>query len=86
MGIVNAIAPRGRLEETLARFTSRFTEKSGAALRVAKKALRVAEERPFGPALEAIERLYLDELMRTRDAREGISAYLEKREPKWEDR
>lgn len=86
MGLVNAVAPRGKLEGTLARYASRFTEKSGVALRLAKKALRIAEERPFGPALAAIEKVYLDELMRTKDAQEGIKAYLEKREPKWEDR
>ena len=86
MGLVNAVAPRGKLEETLARYASLFTEKSGAALKIAKRALRIAEERPFGPALEAGERLYLDELMRTKDAVEGIQAHLEKREPRWEDR
>jgi cyclohexa-1,5-dienecarbonyl-CoA hydratase len=86
MGLVNAVAPRGHLEETLERFISLFTEKSGSALRIAKRALRVAEERAFGPALQETERLYLEELMKTRDAREGIEAYLAKREPKWEDR
>jgi cyclohexa-1,5-dienecarbonyl-CoA hydratase len=86
MGLVNAVAPRGSLDTTLERFISRFSEKSGAALRIAKRALRAAEERAFGPALEENERLYLEELMRTRDAREGIEAFLAKREPEWEDR
>jgi cyclohexa-1,5-dienecarbonyl-CoA hydratase len=86
MGLVNAVAPKGKLEDTLALYASRFTEKSGAALRIAKRALRVAEDRPFGPALEAIEKLYLEDLMGTRDAVEGIRAHMEKRQPKWEDR
>jgi cyclohexa-1,5-dienecarbonyl-CoA hydratase len=86
MGLVNAVAPRGKLEDTLALYASRFTEKSGAALRIAKRALRIAEERPFGPALEAIEKLYLEDLMRTKDAVEGVRAHMEKRQPKWEDR
>ena len=86
MGLVNALAPRGKLEETLDRFVARFTEKSSAALRLAKRALRVSEDAAFGAALEAIERLYLDELMRTHDAEEGIRAFIEKRQPKWEDR
>ena len=86
MGLVNALAARGKLEETLDRFVARFTEKSGAALRVAKRALRVSEDAAFGAALEAIERLYLDDLMRTRDAEEGIQAFIERRQPKWEDR
>jgi cyclohexa-1,5-dienecarbonyl-CoA hydratase len=86
MGLVNALAPRGRLEETLDRFVARFIEKSGAALRIAKRALRVSEDAAFGSDLAAIERLYLDELMRTRDAEEGIRAFIERRPPKWEDR
>ena len=36
--------------------------------------------------LDAVERLYLEELMATRDAVEGLTAFLEKRPPVWEDR
>jgi cyclohexa-1,5-dienecarbonyl-CoA hydratase len=86
MGLVNALAPKGGLEETLDKFTARFTEKSVAALRLAKRALRVSDETSFGPDLDETERLYLDDLMRTRDAEEGIKAFLERRPPKWEDR
>jgi cyclohexa-1,5-dienecarbonyl-CoA hydratase len=86
LGLVNALAPRGKLEDTLDRFTARFTEKSVAALRIAKRALRASEETTFGAALEQTERIYLEDLMRTHDAEEGIRAFLERREPKWEDR
>ncbi len=86
LGLVNALAPRGKLEETLDRFTARFTEKSIAALRIAKRALRVSEEAIFGERLAQTERIYREDLMRTRDAEEGIQAFLERRQPKWEDR
>ncbi|HEY7728398.1 MAG TPA: enoyl-CoA hydratase/isomerase family protein, partial [Candidatus Eisenbacteria bacterium] len=86
MGFVNAVAPKGRLEPTLEQFVSRFAEKSAAALRITKRALRISEESTFDPALRRIERIYLQDLMRTRDAEEGIRAYLEKREPRWQDR
>ena len=36
--------------------------------------------------LAALEELYLDELMSTRDAVEGLTAFLEKRPARWEDR
>jgi cyclohexa-1,5-dienecarbonyl-CoA hydratase len=86
MGLVNLVAPKGGLEGALARYVSLFTEKSAAALRVAKRALRAGEERGFEAALRETERLYKEDLMRTEDAPEGIRAYLEKREPKWKDR
>jgi hypothetical protein len=31
-----------------------------------------------------MERIYLDTLMRTRDANEGLKAFLDKRPPTWE--
>jgi enoyl-CoA hydratase/carnithine racemase len=33
--------------------------------------------------LEETESLYLDELMKLRDAHEGVTAFLEKRPPQW---
>ncbi len=86
LGLVNLLTPRGTLDAALASYLSLFTEKSAAALRLAKRALRLGEERRTGEALTEIERIYRDELMRTEDAREGIRAYLEKREAKWKDR
>jgi len=86
LGIVNILTPRGTLDAALASYVSLFAEKSVAALRLAKRALRMGEEMRTGEALAKIERLYVDELMRTEDAQEGIRAYLEKREPKWKDR
>lgn len=86
LGIVNVLTPRGTLDAALASYASLFTEKSVAALRLAKRALRMGEEMRTGEAMTSIERLYVEELMKTEDAQEGIRAYLEKREPKWKDR
>jgi cyclohexa-1,5-dienecarbonyl-CoA hydratase len=36
--------------------------------------------------IPSVERLYLDELMRTEDAQEGVRAFLEKRPPVWRNR
>ena len=36
--------------------------------------------------LPRLERLYLDDLMRTHDAIEGIDAFMAKRTPAWTDR
>ena len=41
--------------------------------------------KPFGEALASAEKIYLDEMMSTADAHEGLTAFMEKRKPEWED-
>ena len=36
-------------------------------------------------SLQVIEKIYLDELMPTADAQEGLKAFLEKRRPEWKN-
>jgi cyclohexa-1,5-dienecarbonyl-CoA hydratase len=59
---------------------------SAMSLRLATRALRSSLESRFFATLDDLERLYLGELMRTRDALEGIEAFLEKRQPLWSHR
>ncbi|MDT7777912.1 MAG: hypothetical protein QOC99_424, partial [Acidobacteriota bacterium] len=37
-------------------------------------------------ALERVEDIYLNELMKTEDAHEGVRAFMEKRKPDWKNR
>jgi len=60
--------------------------KSAASLARAVRAARLRFNRAINTDLEETERIYLDDLMRTRDAREGIEAFLAKRRPVWKDR
>jgi cyclohexa-1,5-dienecarbonyl-CoA hydratase len=60
----------------------KLSEKSPAALRLAKRALRISTERAL-EALPEIETLYREELAVTEDMREGLQAFLEKRKPEW---
>jgi cyclohexa-1,5-dienecarbonyl-CoA hydratase len=39
----------------------------------------------FARELAEVERLYLEELMSTADALEGLQAFLDKRAPSWRD-
>lgn len=64
---------------------SQLQPRSAVALRHAMRAVRLPMRAGFRRDLEAVERLYLDEVMRTTDAREGIDAFLEKRPPQWKD-
>jgi cyclohexa-1,5-dienecarbonyl-CoA hydratase len=60
--------------------------KSAASLRHAVRAARLDYVGRVRSKLAAVERLYLDELMRTRDAVEGLTAFIAKRPPHWEHR
>jgi len=56
---------------------------SGTALRWAKEAVRAARGRSVPEGHAAVSGLYMDRLMTTRDAHEGLAAFLEKRAPVW---
>ncbi len=60
--------------------------KSGAALRYAVKSARYQMHRAFLEHIDAVEKLYVAELMETHDANEGIRAFMEKRRPEWKNR
>ena len=67
-------------------FAAHLAPRSAEALRHAAAASRLALRRAVAEQLPELERLYLDVLMKTADAREGVAAFLEKRLPDWKDR
>jgi cyclohexa-1,5-dienecarbonyl-CoA hydratase len=70
----------------LAYFEQHLAGKSAAALACAVSAVRAPMIREVRQRLAEVEALYLDRLMRTRDANEGLTAFLAKRKPQWEHR
>ena len=58
---------------------------SAASLRHAVRAAREDMAARVAAALDRVERLYLDDLMTTDDAAEGLTAFLEKRAANWKD-
>ncbi|HEU5370533.1 MAG TPA: enoyl-CoA hydratase-related protein, partial [Ktedonobacterales bacterium] len=85
LGLVTHAAADEELEGTLESLLKRFRRLSAAALRITKAALLRGADVGLAQALPYIEDLYLHELMTTADAREGIQAFLEKRQPIWSD-
>ncbi|MGO8916892.1 MAG: cyclohexa-1,5-dienecarbonyl-CoA hydratase [Stellaceae bacterium] len=85
VGLVTAIAedPEGA---ALALFKQHLAGKSAAALRHAMRAARLDLVERVRVKLARVEALYLDDLMATRDAVEGLEAFLAKRPPRWEHR
>jgi cyclohexa-1,5-dienecarbonyl-CoA hydratase len=60
-----------------------LADKSASSLGFAVEAARAPLNADLGEPLSRLERLYLDALMGSRDANEGIAAFLEKRAPRW---
>ena len=81
-GLVNGLADDP--ETLVAECISRVTQLSPAALAMAKKAFYAWDSIHFDKGLARSEQIYLDELMKTLDAREGIQAHIERRRPKWQ--
>ncbi|MFQ5511103.1 MAG: enoyl-CoA hydratase/isomerase family protein [Candidatus Krumholzibacteriia bacterium] len=76
----------GSLDDALERFIEKqVLPKSASSLRFACRAARSGIRRHYHSCIEEVERLYLDDLMATTDANEGIDAFLAKRPPKWVD-
>jgi cyclohexa-1,5-dienecarbonyl-CoA hydratase len=83
MGLINTVVPQDALEASTAEFLKPYLTLSAEVLRVTKKAVMEGLRDPLDPSLKTIEDIYLDELMRTHDANEGLKAFLEKRKPEW---
>lgn len=67
-------------------FDRHLAPKSANSLRFAARAARHGTTERISAKLAAVEKLYLDELMVTQDATEGLTAFIEKRPARWKDR
>ena len=84
LGLVDEIAEDPRAA-ALAYAREHLLPKSASSLRFAVRAARLGFARRLRHQLRDLESLYLDELMNTADAVEGLRAFLEKRRPEWRD-
>ena len=85
MGLVSEVASDPEAA-ALAYFKEHLSGKSAAVLRLAMRAARTGFLDGIKEKLARVEELYLSELMATRDATEGLNAFLEKRSARWENR
>jgi cyclohexa-1,5-dienecarbonyl-CoA hydratase len=85
MGLVNHLADDPEAA-ALAYFDEHLAPLSAVALRFAVKAQRHDFAARVKAKLATVEALYLDEMMQSRDAVEGLEAFIAKRAPQWEHR
>jgi len=86
LGLIAMTTPAGELSQAIDGWFDRtLSQVSAEALRFAVRALRGGLSEAAARELPEIEQLYLKEVMRSHDAREGIEAFLTKRAPRWRD-
>jgi cyclohexa-1,5-dienecarbonyl-CoA hydratase len=86
-GLIELTAPSADLASRVdAWFSQHLAPKSASALRYASAAVRAGLLTHVRDTLPPLERLYLEDLMRTADAAEGLDAFMQKRAPQWRDR
>jgi len=83
IGLANRAVADEELDSTVDRTVQELLRLSPAALTVTKKAIYAWDAIHFDKGLARAEKIYLEELMKTADTREGVRAFMEKRAPQW---
>ena len=83
LGLANSAVPDQQVAGDVAGLVKQLATLSPAALAATKKAMYAWDSMHFDKGLARAEKIYLEELMKTEDAREGIQAFVEKRSPRW---
>jgi cyclohexa-1,5-dienecarbonyl-CoA hydratase len=81
-GLVHRVVAVDELLPESAGLAESIAVHSAPALRATKRALRSGSS-TFDASMTEASRIYLEELMKTRDAVEGLQSFMEKREPQW---
>ncbi len=82
-GLVNRVVADDRLAQETGRLAAQIAGKLGVAVRIGKRAFYDQLEMPLSEAYDFTGRAIVANMMED-DTAEGIAAFLEKRDPKWE--
>jgi len=85
IGLVNRVVEAGAAREEAIRLARKIATKSAAVVRIGKDAFYRQMEMGITDAYACATDVMVENMM-VRDAEEGIGAFIEKREPHWEDR
>jgi enoyl-CoA hydratase/carnithine racemase len=85
MGLVNEVVPADRERAKAIEWAQMFASKSSHVVGIGKAAFYRQVDMPLSEAYDYASKVMTENMM-ARDAEEGICAFIEKRDPTWEDR
>ncbi|MDC7226759.1 MAG: enoyl-CoA hydratase-related protein [Spirochaetales bacterium] len=85
MGLVNKVVPEAKLETDALNWARELAAKSPVAMRIAKTAFYTAEDMSYDKQFAYMNEAFA-RLCSTEDAKEGVRAFFEKRDPDWNGR
>jgi enoyl-CoA hydratase/carnithine racemase len=85
IGLVNRVAAAEDFDAVVRDWSERLASKSPALMRLGKDAMFRAQDMAFADALEFLH-AQLTIAFASEDLREGVAAFFEKREPRWQGR
>jgi cyclohexa-1,5-dienecarbonyl-CoA hydratase len=83
MGLVDEVTAGDPADAAIAWAQTHFSARSASSLRFAVQAIRADLAARIRVELPALEAAYVNDLMATHDAAEGLQAFLDKRPPSW---
>jgi cyclohexa-1,5-dienecarbonyl-CoA hydratase len=83
IGLVNHVVPPEKLDEKTMELVNKLKEKSPVVVKLTRMALYQSMDLDFKKAIDTVTGIYLNLLIKTEDAVEGLKAFLEKRKPQW---
>ena len=85
IGLINDYYPNSKLEKMVLKLAKKVSSKSNFTIKIGKKAFYKQLEMPLRSAYKYTSKVMAENMM-SQDAKEGISAFLEKRKANWKNK
>ena len=85
IGLINDLYPKSKLDNEVLKIAKKIASKSNLTIKIGKQTFYKQLEMPLRKAYAYTSRMMTKNMM-AMDAKEGISAFLEKRKPVWKNK
>jgi enoyl-CoA hydratase/carnithine racemase len=85
MGLLNRIVPKEELDAEAMKWAEELAQKSPIAVQIAKEGYYASEDMDYFKQFDMMNEFFA-RLCTTKDAKEGVQAFFDKRNPVWEER